>query len=65
MHTAWDGVRRMVCAEAMWRACVPPITAARASMHVRTTLLYASCSVREYPEVCSQPHSGRCTRRRG
>ncbi len=33
------------------RLCVPPKTAAMASMVVRTTLLYGSCSVRLQPLV--------------
>ena len=33
------------------RDCVPPNTAAMASMVVRTTLLYGSCSVRLQPLV--------------
>ena len=38
--------RPLVC-----RLCVPPNTAAIASMVVRTTLLYGSCSARLQPEV--------------
>ena len=34
------------------RLCVPPNTAAIASMVVRTTLLYGSCSVSDQPDVC-------------
>ena len=37
----------LVCSD-----CVPPNTAAMASMVVRTTLLYGSCSVSDQPEVC-------------
>ena len=37
--------------ELVCRLCVPPNTAAIASMVVRTTLLYGSCSVRLQPEV--------------
>jgi len=37
--------------ELVWRLCVPPSTAASASMVVRTTLLCGSCSVRLTPEV--------------
>jgi hypothetical protein len=37
--------------EFVWRLCVPPRTAARASTVVRTTLLYGSCSVSETPDV--------------
>ena len=37
----------LVCSD--W---VPPNTAAMASMVVRTTLLYGSCSVSDQPEVC-------------
>ena len=33
------------------RLCVPPKTAAIASIVVRTTLLYGSCSVRLQPDV--------------
>ena len=33
------------------RVCVPPKTAAIASIVVRTTLLYGSCSVSDQPEV--------------
>lgn len=36
----------LVCSD-----CVPPMTAAMASMVVRMMLLYGSCSVREYPDV--------------
>ena len=36
----------LVCSD-----CVPPNTAAIASMVVRTTLLYGSCSVSDQPEV--------------
>jgi hypothetical protein len=36
----------LVCSD-----CVPPNTAAMASMVVRTTLLYGSCSVSDQPEV--------------
>jgi len=37
----------LVCSD-----CVPPSTAASASIVVRITLLYGSCSVRLAPEVC-------------
>jgi len=37
--------------ELVCRLCVPPNTAAIASMVVRTMLLYGSCSVRLQPEV--------------
>ncbi|MCY1367703.1 hypothetical protein D9M69_546480 [compost metagenome] len=36
----------LVCSD-----CVPPNTAAIASMVVRTTLLYGSCSVSDQPDV--------------
>jgi hypothetical protein len=37
---------QLVCSD-----CVPPKTAAMASIVVRTTLLYGSCSVSDQPEV--------------
>ena len=47
------GRQRDRLVEARWCAaiCVPPNTAAIASMVVRTTLLYGSCSVSDQPEV--------------
>ncbi len=38
----------LVCSD-----CVPPNTAAIASIVVRTMLLYGSCSVSDQPEVCT------------
>ncbi len=46
-----DGRARASSKEFVWSDCVPPKMAAMASTHVRTMLLYGSCSVRDQPVV--------------
>ena len=48
MGSAIASSNELVCSD-----CVPPNTAAIASIVVRTTLLYGSCSVSDQPDVCT------------
>src|SRR5690606_15431662 len=46
-----DGNASASSNELVWSDCVPPSTAASASIVVRMMLLYGSCAVRDHPDV--------------